>query len=255
MAEERRPGQATSRDKISRETASYVGSLQNSNYSDVSEVSMEVLIKKAKIDPLSISEHITMVKGALLPMTLATCNADGKRTQFTLLVNPESINHGKTNAVYPNLARSGFISQVWGPNQDLITGNGKTAAFMTAEVGLTNIGSQRSLGFQNFMAFFSTYRNNGYELMDLTAVKGALTRVINVIHGVELSYDGQIFMGHFNNFTIDEAAETPYIINYNFEFVCSTLSDNYNEIRGHFISINDSDTGEYKARLVSEVGK
>jgi len=251
MAEERKPGEPTSREAISKQTNTFLGSLQDSNYSSVSGISIDVLSQAAGITGLGAPNNLTMVKGALLPMTISMADSNNKRVQFTLLVNPESVNHGKTQTTNAAMTRRGFVTQVWGPNQDLLTGNGKTAAFMTPETGLTNKGQQRSIGFQNFMAFFSAYRNNGYELLDLTDLKG-LTRVINVIHGVEISYDGQIFMGHFNNFTIDEVAETPYILNYNFEFVISTLNDVYNEIRGHFIPIGKEIS---PSQLVDKVGQ
>lgn len=264
MADNRRPGQPTSGDQIGRETAAYVGRLRNNNYSSIYPLAMRALAATAGLGEIagdSTASYLTQVRDILLPLTIATCGpADTKtgkyqRLQFTLLVNPESINHGKTHTVNASYSRKGFVTQVWGPNQDLITGNGKTAGFIIPEVGLSNLGMQRSLGFHNFMSFFQTYRNNGYEFMDPLDAK-SLTRVINVVHGIELYYDGQISMGHFNNFTLDEAAESPYLFNYNFEFVCSTLNNVYDEVRGHFIPIPPvQDLSDYKAplKLLSDI--
>jgi len=44
-------------------------------------------------------------------------------------------------------------------------------------------------------------------------------------------------MGHFNTFTLDETADSPFIMNYNFEFICSSTSNDYRDVRGHFLPI------------------
>lgn len=196
--------------------------------------------------------HITGTRGAILPMTITIADRNNDTISFIFLINPENINHGKTNSVQLALTRNGFNTQMWGPNQDLLTATGKTAGFYASGVGLTNISRQRSFGFKNFMALVSTYRNNGYEFLDTTNLNN-LTRVINTVHGIEIDYDDQTLLGHFNNFTIDENAENPYIFNYNFEFVVSSLSPDYNEIRGHFIPPGEKIIR--KVRLVSSVGK
>jgi hypothetical protein len=128
-----------------------------------------------------------------------------------------------------------------------------TAAFMVDGIGLTAVGRRQSFGLQNFMALFYAYRNNGYQLIDPTT-SSTLTRVVNLVHGIEISYDGQIYMGHFNNFTLDENADKPFLFDYNFEFVCSSLSDDYNEIRGHFEPIPPTgSTIPYPARTTTDI--
>jgi hypothetical protein len=177
---------------------------------------------------------LTGAIAASLPMRFSISDANNNGLVFTMLINPTTMNHGKTGAVYLNYARNGYISQMWGPNQDLITATGTSAAFMVDGEGLTAVARSRSFGLLNFLALVGTYRNNGYELLDPSALKGPLTRVINKVHGVEMYYDGQVYMGHFNNFTIDELADKPFVFDYNFEFVCSMESGNYNEVKGHF---------------------
>jgi hypothetical protein len=204
--------------------------------------------------PDSLDEGlITGAKNVILPMTITMGDRNNDKISFVFLINPENVNHGKTNSVYASMARTGFITQMWGPNQDLLTATGKTAGFYAYGVGLTNISRQRSFGFKNFMALFSTYRNNGYEFLDTTNLNN-LTRVINIVHGIKIDYDGQTLLGHFNNFTLDENAENPYLFNYNFEFVVSSLSDDYNEIKGHFIPPGEK-IERKKPRLISKVGK
>ncbi len=197
--------------------------------------------------------YLTGALTALLPMKIAIADKDGFRLSFTLLVNPSNMNHGKTSSVFTDYTRGGYITQLWGPNQDLISCIGKTAAFIVEGTGLTNVSRRRSFSYMNFLSLMYAYRNNGYQFLDLTSFKDTLTRVVNVIHGVELSYDNHNFMGHFNNFTIDESADRPYLFDYNFEFVVSSLSRDYNEVRGHFVPIKDVGSTEDVPKLVNNV--
>lgn len=172
-------------------------------------------------------------RSPVIPMFISLADKNNERITFAMLINPENMNHGKTNTANYEYTREGWKTQLWGPNQDTITATGKTAAFMVEGVGLTNFQKKRSFSFLNFMALFAAYRNNGYRIVDPTKAN-KLTRVIDTITGVELSYDNDIFMGHFSNFTLDEAAENSYLFNYNFEFVISSLNDEYTNVLGHF---------------------
>jgi hypothetical protein len=198
---------------------------------------------------------LTGVPSAILPMTFAIGNKDGKRLEFTMLVNPENVNHGKTTSTHLSYTRSGYVSQLWGPNQDILTATGKSAAFMTPETGTTSTFRSRAFGFLNMMSLVSTYKNNGYLMLDRTKLENIIggTRVIDMVQGVEIYYDNQLFMGHFNNFTTDEIADTPYVFNYNFEFVISSLSQNYSEIRGHFKNLIGKDPKKKQIILLEDV--
>jgi len=177
--------------------------------------------------------YLTSAATPVLPMTIAIPGKDGIVARITLLINPENMNHGKTNSSQTAYTRVGWIPQLWGPNQDLITATGKSAMFLVSGEGTTELLKKYSFGFLNFMALVTAYKNNGYMLSDRTDPRKA-SRVADLITGVELTYDNQIYMGHFNNFTLDETADSPFVFSFNFEFVCSALSDEYNYIRGHF---------------------
>jgi len=187
--------------------------------------------------PPLVVEGVTGALEPALPMIISIQGSNNSRLEFTLLINPANMNHNKTATVNPAYTRKGWVTQLWGPNQDLITSTGTTAAFMVSGTGLTSVDRRMSLGMHNFLALLYTYRNNGCELIDPTDKNSLLNRVTSLVHGVEVSYDGQTFMGHFNNFTIDENAEKPFLFDYNFDFVVSSLSKNYNEVRGHFSEI------------------
>ena len=190
--------------------------------------------------PYSELANVSMTLGAILPITFTTWDQTKQQSMsFQMLVNPENVNWGKTNSIQMQYSRKGFITQLWGPNQEMISAVGRTAAFMVKGEGLTSFSKRRSLGFKNLLALMAAYKNNGYELLDPLKM-GQSTRVINRVRSVLLSYDGNSLLGHFNNFTLDQDAEHPYSMNYNFEFVVSNSSGVYQEIRGHFLPPVDS---------------
>ena len=234
-----RPELADNRQQIFVDSIKVLNNVQPSAYSPLDKVYIDnVLENVGAIEALNSARPTAVVTGALqaaVPLVIAIPNADNsERLEFALLINPASWNQGKTSSVQSSYTRTGFITQAWGPQQDLVTSNGKTAAFMVQGIGLTNSARRRSVAYANFLAFLYVYRNNGYLYSDLSKLSSNLTRVIGKTVGVELYYDTQYFMGHFNNFSVEESAETPFLFNYNFEFVVSTLSRNFNEVRGHF---------------------
>lgn len=193
-------------------------------------------IRSISFDPL-----LTGAREPILPIRIAITDTKGKRIEFTMLINPLNLNHGKTNSVSSVYTRRGFVTQLWGPNQDVLTSTGRTAVFMAGSAGVTTFYRKQSFAYLNFMAFVNAFKNNGYQIFDPTmsreAVQLANSRVIKLINGVEISYDMDVFTGHFNTFTLDEAAENPFIFDYNFEFIISSLNENFSEVRGHFVPI------------------
>jgi hypothetical protein len=242
-----RPDPADDRVAISQQLDDFLTGIQSSTYAPLDIQDSNTVLTAAGVTNLQnmrddqgnlipINPALTMALQPCLPMTFSTTDFSGNRISFTLLINPSSLNHGKTSTVPASYTRIGYITQLWGANQDLLTSTGTTAAFIVDGIGLTSTSRNRSFGMKNFFGLLYSYRNNGYQLMDLTT-SSRITRVINMVRGIQISYDGQTFMGHFNNFTLDENAEKPFLFDYNFEFVCSTLSGDFSEIRGHFAPI------------------
>ena len=249
------------REKIRRQVDAFLDGVV-SNTSDFAPLRIDSAVTNLQelgtVNAAQLTQPNPFVTGAysaVLPMEFAIADKNGNRLQFQLLINPTSMNHGKTSTVNSSYTREGYVTQVWGVNQGLITSNGTTAAFMIEGGGLTNTARRRSLAYGNFLSFLFTYRNNGYQFYDPTALKQQLTRVIGLIHGVEMIYDNQTFMGHFNNFTIDENAERPFLFDYNFEFVVSSLSGVYNEVRGHFKRVPVKKKEETSIKTLNDLKK
>ena len=126
---------------------------------------------------LTENRSLTGAAPAILPMRIATVGKDGNRVEFTMLINPETWNHGKTNSYQATYTRQGWQLQLWGPNQDMISSTGKSAATMNPGTGLDNFLQVTSFGYLNLMALIATYKTNGYEFLDPSDVR-SLTRVI-----------------------------------------------------------------------------
>ena len=264
-----------SKENIRERTGIFLDSIQRSNtfgalnqdqfYTDIKNT----LTEPGWLDNSTIvyqddsNKSLTGAAPAILPLQIATArmvkNGDGgetlERISFTMLISPDSWNHGKTQSSQSSYTRNGWVPQLWGPNQDTISSSGKTAAFMTPSTGMDYVNGQLSFGYLNFVALISAYRNNGYVFQDFLSVND-LTRAIKTVHGIQILYDNQILCGHFNSFTIDELEETPFVQNYNFEFIVSTLTGSEYETRGHYrpIPLNeknlDAGTSNDPGRIV-----
>lgn len=184
---------------------------------------------------LSLSEDKSLTGAAepILPFSIATIGKNGKRVDFTMLISPETMNHGKTQSYQVTYTRAGYIPQLWGPNLDTLSSTGKSAATMNPSLGMDNTLQTMSFGYLNLLSLIGAYRNNGYSFLDRLGVE-EVTRVIETVSGVQIMYDNQIFMGHFTNFSLDEDDEHPYLFNYNFEFIISALNGTESQIRGHY---------------------
>lgn len=186
---------------------------------------------------------VTMVKGQILPMTFTLYSQTrDSATTFMLLLNPTTLNYGSTNAVQALYTRQGYVTQLWGPNLMMLSSTGKSAAFMVASRGLSDYFERQSIGYRNLTALIAAYKNNGYVFIDPVhgSVYDRLTRVIQYVEGVKMTYDGNSFLGHFNNFTLDDSAEHPFCIHYSFEFIIDAFAGNDSEIRGHYApGLND----------------
>ena len=168
---------------------------------------------------------------------------DEARFPLNLLVNPTDIQYGHAKVVQNSYTRKGWVSSYWGSQQRTLTVSGSTAAFyynpqqVSASVGslrtgLTNFGRRNSLAFANLFALVSFFKRNGAYYLnggtgDNTYWNDGTSRVIHVMDFVMISYDGCDHVGGFNTFTIEDKADNPYRINYNFEFIVSGLRGDF----------------------------
>lgn len=178
---------------------------------------------------------------------------DERSVSLYMLINPKDLQIGQVNMVSNAYTRRGWVSTIWGRQQATITATGSSAGFYvdsntvregggTVSEGLVNYSRKNSLAFINFQTLVALFKNCGQYYInspsEQTIFKDGRSRVIHVMDQVMISYDEVDYLGSFNTFTIDERAEMPYRLEYNFEFVISGLRGFGFE--GH-LRMNDND--------------
>jgi hypothetical protein len=183
------------------------------------------------------------------PMTFRLRRTNSNTQEFvedsslTLLINPNDLSVGATQAFDVQLARDGHVKSLWGQNQMTFTGSGKSPAFVNSREGLsaTSIKSEgfdrtKTLGYANTLNLFAFFKNNGYQFLkkensaDLSSYNES-SRVIHVLNDIQIDYDGNQYQGYFNTFTLSESASSPFNFDWNFDFVVSGISGD--EYQGH----------------------
>jgi hypothetical protein len=155
---------------------------------------------------------------------------------LTLLVNPQSlaISYAKKQS-YQDRNRFNYIFQSWGEEQVRLSVSGRSAGFVagsrgrgepgrTATVsGYQWVSKWDSAAWQNMMALFAFYRNNGY----IYDTSGSPPSEAHLFAGhIELSYDQWVYLGNFDSFdySYDEGQQHGGVT-FNFDFTVSFMFD------------------------------
>lgn len=164
-----------------------------------------------------------------------------KAPPLTLLVNPNSMNTTyATVQKFSDNTRFGYLFERFGEEQVRITFSGSTGAFIAGEnpraagTGLgestTPTGAQfasrlNSAAYQNFVALYQFYRNNGY-LYDTMGGTGANL----AIGAVAIDYDQFTYIGHIESFGFGFKAETPHRMEWDMDFVVGRMYDRAGQV-------------------------
>lgn len=171
---------------------------------------------------------------------------------LTLLVNPEQlqITYAKKQT-YQERNRFNYIFQSWGEEQVRLSVSGRCPAFVvgsgalgdpdininpqtgdetvnrkvetTSVSGYQYVSKLDSAGWQNLMALFTFYRNNGY-IYDTAGRPRSEAHLF--IGNIEIEYDQWSYVGNFENFTYQyEETKQHGAISFSFEFVASHVFD------------------------------
>lgn len=155
-----------------------------------------------------------------------------------MLVNPSTFKvAGEAVVNNSDWSRYGPIIQHAGHDQEKIEASGTVAAFFAQDLrgpgpGLTTTAAQFSKGYQNFLSLYLIYRNNGGiflqgETGDETA------RSLSLVGSVFIYYDGVLYIGKFDNFSVTRTEEKPFSLEYSFSFSVSYsfLFDRVEDVR------------------------
>lgn len=134
------------------------------------------------------------------------------------------VNPNKFDVSYQHIISDGdrgrqfHIIEHWGLQQPTISASGTIGATYIDSTnglgqktgGLTRSLRRESAAYQHFMNLFRIYKNNGYIFN--------IQNRISMLGSVNIYYDGTIYTGSFDSFSISEAEDKPFDLEYSFEF-------------------------------------
>lgn len=182
-----------------------------------------------------------------------------------LLVNPTNLNFSSNKKINSEFARGGYITEEWGQYQETLEFSGKIGAYYVWNPskdfsGLNRYDRTKSPSFRNLMNLLMVFRNNGM-VYDDTPLNPTPNKYDNLIQNknlfkkkkrisqlarskknriidvgdVFLNYDGTSYRGSFDSFSIEEKADEPYTLTYNFSF---TVRDKFVSDKRNIDNVN-----------------
>jgi|APSaa5957512622_1039677.scaffolds.fasta_scaffold65808_2 hypothetical protein len=129
---------------------------------------------------------------------------------LVLHVNPSSLTLKYTRTIERIQTKGGFVEQHWGDNLTNIGIEASSGGFMRLYSGLSNItspattqGSRReTLAYDSYLDLLALFHNNGsvFDSKGQVALQGI----------VKLTFDGGVYLGWLDSFTVSEEADKPY---------------------------------------------
>lgn len=138
-----------------------------------------------------------------------------------MLISPQSFSRSYEHSVDTPKARRRHIVHMWLEKPMTISCKGVTAAQYTMDGagagGLTHQKRIHSLAYRNLMSLVRIYKNNGW----LYTKKSSGDRndgMRQIAMSIYIYFDGHVYIGSFDDFTITDTAEKPYNLEYSFKF-------------------------------------
>ena len=142
--------------------------------------------------------------------------------RLVLHVNPRSMAMSYTKVIERIQTKGGYVEQHWGEGTRTISFEMATGGFKRLYTGLSNVtgggedlgGTRReTIAYDKYLDVLALFHNNGavYDSTGQIAFQGI----------IKVSFDGGIYYGWFNNFTVNEDAEQPYMFQLSAQFTVS----------------------------------
>jgi len=178
------------------------------------------------LNQTNLGKEFMHAQRAMINQTLDALDQMAKTPPLRLLVNPQSFRVSAEKLIADGgWGRNGHIIEHWGDNQDTIEGSGKIAAFYSLDTtegnspGLSRTARQFSASYQNLLALWLIYKNNGgIYFPDPLAASNSHAKNLSVLGSVYLYYDGILYVGSFDTFNLTEADADPFTLEYTFAF-------------------------------------
>jgi hypothetical protein len=183
---------------------------------------------KGDFNQTQLGENLQAAQKAMRSATKAALEQMANTPPLRLIVNPQSFRVSSEKIIDDgNHSRTGPIVEHWGENQDKIEGSGKIAAFYAIDMtnasgpGLTRTARSASASYQNLMSLYLLYKNNATLWLSEFGDNQAVVRdvALSVVGSIYIYYDGTLYLGSFDTFSITEADTAPFSLDYSFTFV------------------------------------
>jgi hypothetical protein len=148
---------------------------------------------------------------------------DGMPAVYRFLINPSQVVVSRTTLDGQAFARSGWQIGVWGEDAFMVNLTGKTAGQYFA-FGTTDAYQYFTESYRNLEQLQVVFENNGYWFEGEQAAEGPLgadfnRRIIKMHADVELIVGNFMWYGMFDSLTLSQAAEAPFLMNFQISFV------------------------------------
>jgi hypothetical protein len=165
--------------------------------------------------------------------------------RMVLHVNPTSMSLQYNRQVDRIQTRGGYVEQHWGDSTAEISFENASGGFMRMFTGLSNItnpayeGTRReTIAYDKYLDMLALFHNNG----SVYDSRGSI-----VLQGIiQITFDGGVYRGWFNSFTVSESAEKPY------QFQISAAFTVHKEIANWLTAI--STTNGIPSAVLDQVG-
>ncbi len=145
--------------------------------------------------------------------------------KLVLHTNPKSMKVSYSKVIERMQTKGGFVEQHWGDGTQTISFDMATGGFMRLYTGLAENTSpemtegtrRETLAYDSYLDILALFHNNGsvYDINGQVALQGK----------IQITFDGGVFLGWFNDFTVNESASSPY------QFTLSTTFEVAQEIQ------------------------
>lgn len=143
--------------------------------------------------------------------------------RMVLHVNPASMAFSNAKQIERIHTKGGWVEQHWGDAVRSISFNMATGGFKRLYSGLSNVtgggfdvgGTRReTIAYDKFLDMLALFHNNGsiYDATGKIVFQGS----------IKITFDGGVYLGWFQSFNVQEAAEKPYQFDLSAEFTVAS---------------------------------
>lgn len=133
---------------------------------------------------------------------------------MVLHINPESLEEQYQKLITRTVTRGGFVEQHWGEELDSLSCTASTGAFVSTRTGVSVLNRKASIAYRKYLELVALYRNGG----SVYDQRGNI-----VFHGgINLHFDSNIYSGYFENLTVGEKGDSPFVFSVDFAFKVKT---------------------------------